>query len=181
MSSCCHSQQWDLSVPFGAVSLPLVNPSLPFLPTHRLLLASPAGPPALQRAPRGTGVCVLGPRERSFCLWIFTGARTQEHWALPVSQKSSCWGRARWISSRALGFSTAPHPPGPRLPEGGEHGRPRTTAHEGGGDADCRGTGFVGGVAGHGRARLQCGLRARTRAAVWQQSWRWVLMAGSTA
>ena len=33
MSSCCHSQQWDLSVPFGAVSLPLVNPSLPFLPT----------------------------------------------------------------------------------------------------------------------------------------------------
>lgn len=33
MSSCCHSQQWDLSVPFGTVSLPLVNSSLPFLPT----------------------------------------------------------------------------------------------------------------------------------------------------
>lgn len=33
MSSCCYSQQWDLFAPFGAVSLPLVNPSLPFLPT----------------------------------------------------------------------------------------------------------------------------------------------------
>ena len=33
MSSCCHNQQWALSAPSGAVSLPLVNPSLPFLPT----------------------------------------------------------------------------------------------------------------------------------------------------
>ena len=40
MSSCCHSKQWDLSAPFGAVSLPLVNPSLPVLPTCRFSCAT---------------------------------------------------------------------------------------------------------------------------------------------
>lgn len=38
-----------------------------------------------------------------------------------------------------------PPPPCPRLPEGGEHSKPRTTAQEGGGSADCRRTGFVDG------------------------------------
>lgn len=80
------------------------RPSVPRPP------ASPAGPPALQQTPQGPGVRVLGPRERSFCPWVFTGAKTQEHWESPVSWKSSCWGLARWIWSKALSFSTAPPP-----------------------------------------------------------------------
>ncbi|CAI9164403.1 unnamed protein product [Rangifer tarandus platyrhynchus] len=38
-----------------------------------------------------------------------------------------------------------PVPPDPRLPEGGEHSKLWKTAQEGGGDADCRRTGFVDG------------------------------------